>query len=325
MAAAAMATMAACSTGGDTFTIEGRFLNMNQGEIYVYSTDGLTDGLDTITVNGGRFALSLPCHRKGTLVMVFPNFSEQPVFAEPGKSVDVKADASHLKEMTTKGTKDNELMNDFRQATLSAAPPETAKKAEMFIADHPESEVAVYLLRKYFMQSGNTEYLRKAQRLIAAVGKAQPENGAVARMKADLKTLLAAPTGGRLPAFTAQSVDGKAAGSQQLRGKTAIILAWASWNYNSENMARRVNTILKEHPGSVAAIGVSIDASPEDCRRAIERDQLGFPTVCDGQLFDSPLLKKLGLGAAADNIIIGPDGKIMARGVGVDQLENYLK
>lgn len=320
-----MATAAACSSGGDTFTIEGRFLNMNQGEIYVYSADGLTDGLDTITVNGGRFALSLPCHRKGTLVMVFPNFSEQPVFAEPGKSVDVKADASHLKEMTTKGTKDNELMNDFRQAILSASPPETLKKAEMFIADHPDSEVAIYLLRKYFIQSGKPEYLKKAQALLASVSQAQPGNGAAARMRSDLKTLLAAPAGGKLPPFTAQAADGKAISSQQLRGKTAIILAWASWNYESENIARRVNTLLQEHPGSLAAIGISIDASPEECRKAIERDQLRYPTACDGQLFDSPLLKKLGLGAAADNIIIGTDGRIVARGVSADQLENYLK
>lgn len=325
MAAAGMAAIAACSPGGDTFTIEGRFLNMNQGEIYVYSTDGLTDGLDTISVNGGRFAITLPCHRKGTLVMVFPNFSEQPIFAEPGKSVDVKADASHLKEMTTKGTKDNELMNDFRQAILSASPPETVKTAEMFIADHPDSEAAVYLLRKYFMQSGNTEYLRKAKTLLAAVDKAQQDNGAVARMKNDLKLMLAATTGGKLPAFSAKTTDGKTIGSQQLKGKTAIILAWASWNYESENMARRVNTLLQEHPGSLAAIGISIDASPEDCRKAIERDQLGYPTVCDGQLFDSPLMKKLGLGAAADNIIIGSDGRILARGVRADQLENYLK
>ena len=325
LAATGIAAMAACSSGGDTFTIEGRFLNMNQGEIYVYSTDGLTDGLDTISVNGGRFAITLPCHRKGTLVMVFPNFSEQPIFAEPGKSVDVKADASHLKEMTTKGTKDNELMNDFRQAILSASPPETVKTAEMFIADHPDSEAAIYLLRKYFMQSGNAEYLRKAKTLLAAVDKAQPDNGAVARMKGDLKLMLAATTGGKLPAFSAKTTDGKTFGSQQLKGKRAIIFAWASWNYESENMARRINTIVGESQGRIAALGISIDASAADCKAAIERNQLKYPSACDGQLFESPILRALGMRAAADNIILRSDGTIEARGVAADQLENYLK
>lgn len=324
LATAGIVLMAACSSDGDTFTIEGRFLNMNQGEIYVYSTDGLTDGLDTITVNGGRFGITLPCKHKGTLVMVFPNFSEQPVFAEPGKSVDVKADASHLKEMTTKGTKDNELMNDFRQATLSASPPEIVKTAEMFIADHPESQVAVYLMRKYLMQSGKTEYLRKAKTLLADISKAQEGNRAVARMKGDLQLLLAASEGSKLPQLTAQAIDGRTVGSQQLRGKTAIVFAWASWSYNSENMARRVNTILQDHPG-VAAIAISLDASAADCKEAIERDQLRYPTVCDGQLFESPLVRKLGIRAVPDNIILRPDGTIAARGVAVDDLEKYLK
>ena len=71
----------ACSGRKGYFTIEGRFLNMNQGELYVYSNDGLTNGIDTIKVNGGRFSLDIPCKRKGTLMIVFPNFSEQPVFA----------------------------------------------------------------------------------------------------------------------------------------------------------------------------------------------------------------------------------------------------
>ena len=49
-------------------------------------------------------------------MLVFPNFSEQPIFAKPGETVDIKADTSHLKELEATGTKDNELMNDFRKA-----------------------------------------------------------------------------------------------------------------------------------------------------------------------------------------------------------------
>ena len=54
----------------------------------------------------------MECQKEMTLMIVFPNFTEQPVFAAPGKSVDIKGDASHLKggcdaqggeECTTKG------------------------------------------------------------------------------------------------------------------------------------------------------------------------------------------------------------------------------
>ena len=59
--------------------------------------------MDTIKVQGGRFSFEKPCKENYTIMIVFPNFSEQPIFAESGKSVDIKADASHLKEMEVKG------------------------------------------------------------------------------------------------------------------------------------------------------------------------------------------------------------------------------
>ena len=99
-------TLTACGVSSNRFQLEGRFLHMDQGEFYVYSPDGGIEGVDTIKVIDGRFTYEAPCKDKFTLMIVFPNFSEQPVFAEPGKSVDIKADASHLKELTVKGSKD---------------------------------------------------------------------------------------------------------------------------------------------------------------------------------------------------------------------------
>ena len=116
-----------CSTDGRHFRIEGKFLNINLGEFYVYSPDGGVDGVDTIKLNGGRFAYEVPCRTPATLVMVYPNFSEQPIFAQPGKTVSVRGDASHLKEVQVKGTKDNEWMTAFREQIANASPPEIAK------------------------------------------------------------------------------------------------------------------------------------------------------------------------------------------------------
>ena len=145
--------LTACGSGNGQFKLDGRFLHFNQGELYVYTYDGSIAGIDTIKVEGGRFTYEIPCEMPTTLMLVFPNFSEQPVFAEPGKSVSVKADASHLKELKVEGSKENKLMNEFREMILSVSPPEEKRLAEMFIKDHPESAVSVFLLRKYFAMS----------------------------------------------------------------------------------------------------------------------------------------------------------------------------
>ena len=172
------------SCGGKSgyFKLEGRFLHINQGELYVYSSDGGIKGMDTIRIEAGRFAYQTPMERPSTLILVFPNFSQHPVFAEPGGSVDIKADASHLKEMTIRGTDDNDLMSDFRAQIANASPIEEEKAAETFIKDHPGSRVSLYLLQKYFVQVPTIPFTKTLQ-LIATMEKAK-ESDCQARISA---------------------------------------------------------------------------------------------------------------------------------------------
>ena len=164
-------TLASCGTDSRHFKIDGRLLNINQGEFYVYSPDGALPGLDTVKVQAGRFTKEIACDRPTTLMLVFPNFTEQPIFAQPGKTVDVKGDAYHLKELTVEGTKDNKLMNSFRRQTANASPPEALKYARQFILDHPESPVSVWMVRRYFIATPSPDYAA-ARSLIATMLKA---------------------------------------------------------------------------------------------------------------------------------------------------------
>lgn len=77
--------LVSCGTDSKHFKFEGRFLHLNQGEFYLYSEDGAVSGIDTIKVEGGRFAYEMACEAPTTLILVFPNFSRQPIFAEPGR------------------------------------------------------------------------------------------------------------------------------------------------------------------------------------------------------------------------------------------------
>ena len=170
--------MVSCGTDKRHFKIDGRLLNLNQGEFYVYSPDGSLGGVDTIKVQAGRFTYKVECQKEMTLMIVFPNFTEQPVFAAPGKSVDIKGDASHLKEMTVKGTKANELMNQLREQIANASPAEIQKYAKQFVEDHPESIVSMYVVRNFFLQKDNPDFAT-ARLLIDKMIESQPNNNAL--------------------------------------------------------------------------------------------------------------------------------------------------
>lgn len=300
-----------CGTRSGHFKMEGRFLHMNQGELYVYSPDGGIDGLDTIKIEAGRFAYEIPCSKPATLVIIFPNYSVQPIFAESGGSVEVKADASHLKEMEVKGTDDNELMTKFRKQIANSSPPDELKYAIQFIKDHPESTVSVYLLNRYLIQTETPDY-KQAANLLNILLKEQPGNVTLGRLQRQISGLGTLRVGDKLPNFTAKDVNGKLINNATLANQTIIISTWAAWSYESLDFQRALNDAVKA--GKIAALGISVDANPKEVRQALKNDDITFPNVCDGKMLSTPLLKTFGLTTVPDNIVVR-NGKIIERGI----------
>ena len=315
--------LANCGGRSGFFKLEGRFTNMNQGEFYVYSEDGVTDGIDTIKVNGGRFAYEIPCSRASILMLVFPNFSEQPIFAEPGHSVSIKADASHMKEMEVKGTDDNELMTKFRLQIANASPPETVKMAETFIRDHADSPVSAFLLRRYFLFADKPDYA-KIHSLIALMTKEQEKNGFLARMKLQVDTLRLTAVGSALPDFAVTDTKGEAVTRNDLATGIAVINVWASWRYESKEMQRQLKRLARQSGGRLHLLGISIDASKRDCETALKQDTITWHNVCDEQLFDGTLVRQLGFTTVPDNLVM-KDGRIIARGLSSKDLKKKVE
>lgn len=273
-----------CGTDSRHFRIDGRLLHLNQGEFYVYSPDGTINGLDTIKVQAGRFSYEVACDRPMTIMIVFPNFTEQPVFAQPGKSVDLKGDASHLKEMTVKGTKDNELMNKFREMIHNAAPPEMKKCAQLFVQDHPESRVGAYLVDRYFIHDANPD-TKTAVRLVDLMIEKQPDNGYLKRQKRQLTASFVATKGADIPNVLGTTVDGKTIGRVQLtKAPVTVVCALATWKYESMSQFRRLAAYAASQQGRVAVVGVSIDASPSLVRSQLA-SQLGISDSASGLAF----------------------------------------
>lgn len=316
--------LVSCETKSGYFKIDGRFLNLNQGEFYVYSPDGIISGMDTIRVDGGRFTYEIPCGSEGTLMLVFPNYSEQPVFAEPGKTADVNADASHLKEMEVKGTEANKLMTGFRKQISESSPPEIMKYAAQFIKDNPESLVSVYILRRYFIQ-GNTGNLAEAAALADIMVQKQPKNVRLAQLRNSINRMKSTVKGAVIPAFAGTDLDGNLIRNKNIHGKTAVIYTWAIWNYDSQNMMRQLKTIQKEADSKLAVIGISIDADAKECKKFIGRDSIPWPNICEEKLFESPLVRKLGMTTVPDNIVIDPQGRIVAHGLTTEELKKQVK
>ena len=320
----AVLSLMSCGAGSGRFRIEGRFRNLNRGEFYVYSPDGGIRGRDTIKVADGRFAYDIPLETEATFILIFPNFSEQAVFGASGATVKISGDASHLREMEIEGTDDNELMTKFRMRANRLSPPEVTKAAAEFIGENPASPVSLYLVNRYFVQTPQPDY-RQAHRLASAMLKADPDNGRLEMFCRQLDALKASDPGSVLPDFSATDISGKRVGKSVLGGEVNIISAWASWNYTSQNMQRQMKTLKKDYGDRLGLLSICVDARIEDCERCVKYDSIPWPNVCDGRMWDSPLMVKFGMATVPGNLITDRNGKIIARNLNAQQLKEKLE
>ena len=315
--------LVSCGVDGKHFKLEGRFLHLNQGEFYVYSTDGVLDGIDTIKIEGGRFAYEIPCDEEGTLVMVFPNFSEQPVFTQPGKTVEIKADASHLKELEAEGTDNNKLMTVFRKQVSNMSPQQAVDAAEEFVKHNPKSDVSAWLIRKYFILAPKPDYA-KAKQLLDLMIAEQPKNGKLVNLQQQLIGL-AATAGKSLPIFTATDINGnKVTQANLTQSPNAVVFLWASWNYESTDMQRQLKRLKAAKGNGLSVIGVCIDPSKSEMQQYLRQDSISWPTINDGMMFDTKIAKQLGLSQVPANILL-KNGKIVGRNLRMNELKEKIE
>ena len=315
--------LVSCGVDGKHFKLEGRFLHLNQGEFYVYSTDGVLDGIDTIKIDGGRFAYEIPCDEEGTLVIVFPNFSEQPIFTQPGKTVEIKADASHLKELEAEGTDNNKLMTAFRKQVSNMSPQQAVDAAEEFVKHNPKSGVSAWLIRKYFILAPTPDYT-KAKQLIDLMIAEQPKNGKLVNLQQQLIGL-AATAGKSLPIFTATDINGnKVTQANLTQSPNAVVFLWASWNYESTDMQRQLKRLKAAKGNGLSIIGVCIDPSKSEMQQSLRRDSISWPTINDGMMFDTKIAKQLGLSQVPANILL-KNGKIVGHNLRMNELKEKIE
>lgn len=312
-----------CGSDRQTFLLEGTFKGFNQGELYIYGVNG-TYRLDTISVVKGTFRYEVALEEPVTLALVFPNFSELPVFAEPRAEVEIEGDASHLKETKISGTDVNEAMTSFRLKTGKMTPPEVAQAAETFIRENPASPISLYLLNKYITQIPKPDY-KKAIGLINEMRKAQPDESSLKGLAEKMKGLDNLRDGATLPSFTAKDINGKTVNSSDLNATVNIIFTWAKWNYESVNMQRQLSFFQRRYKDKLKIVGICVDADRKGCRKTAEQDSVKWSTICDGKMWEGPLLQQLGLSYIPDNIMTDSKGKIIAHTLRVNELQDKAR
>jgi hypothetical protein len=203
-------------------------------------------------------------------------------------------------------------MTSFRLENSKLTPPEADKAAELFITEHPASAVSLYLLQTHFVQSIEPDY-PKALRLCAILHGAQPANLSITLLHKQLQELCKGQPGTRMPHFAVLDMKGKLRTNKDLQKQLNIVCLVSSWNYDSNDLLHRAQQLQREHKEKVALMAICIDATQSESRIMIRRDTIECPIICNGEMWQSELARKMGLNNLPLAIIADQQGKVLQR------------
>jgi len=133
-------------------------------------------------------------------------------------------------------------------------------------------------------------------------------------------------TGQQAPDLSLPSTEGKPISISSFRGKYVLVDFWASWcNPCRQENPNVVNAYKQFKDKNFTILGVSLDKDKSPWLKAIKDDQLNWTQISDLAYWNSKAVETFKLESIPFNILIDPQGKIIAEGLRGEALEKKLQ
>lgn len=307
-------TLLSCGRSKSQFRLEGEFEHLEQGEFYIYSMDGYSEKPDTIKVNEGKFRYDATIEQPAVFHLLYPNYSEQIIFASPGEEIKITGDARHLKATKVEGSKANEAMTAFRLENQDKNEKDIRQAAASFIEKNPDSPVSTYLFEKYFLldEQASVEETRKH---FQTLKKAQPENHKLLNWEKEVqKKSVNLSKGQLLPDFKLTLANGKKIQASNFQGKYLLLNFWASWENSSTTMLFQIKRLSKTASDQLKIVSVSLDVEKNKKEMVERNDSVTWDSYCDYLAWDSPIVTQFNLPTVPYCLFVGPNQRIICSG-----------
>ncbi len=133
--------------------------------------------------------------------------------------------------------------------------------------------------------------------------------------------------GKQAPEIVLPDVDGKEVRLSSFRGKYVLVDFWASWckpcRLENPNIVKAFN---KYRDKNFTVLGVSLDrqGARDEWLEAIRKDNLDWTQVSDLMYWNSLVVPLYNIDGIPFNVLVDPDGKVIAQGLQGGQLEAKL-
>ncbi len=193
-----------------------------------------------------------------------------------------------------------------------------------YVKANPSSPLAMFALQQY---AGWDIDAAKVEPLFNTLSEGNKNLPSAIEFKANLDIAKKTGIGQFAMNFTQNDTAGVPVSLSSLKGRYLLIDFWASWcgPCRAEN-PNLVKVFDKYKSKGFHILGVSLDRPGQKDRwmKAIYDDQLNWTQVSDLQFWNNEVAKQYGIRAIPQNLLLDPEGRIIAKNIRGEQLETKV-
>ncbi|ARS35053.1 TlpA disulfide reductase family protein [Pontibacter actiniarum] len=359
--ASAAAFLASCqgnktaTNGEDSYTIEGKLNNASEGQVYLFelAKENFVPRDTAALGKDGTFTFEGKVEEPTFYRITMDQQSGLMLVVDEGK-IQVEADAKDINGTAKiEGSEDsrlfqqlNKLVNENRQKQMALEQQfiqaqQQGNDAEMeklrqqylnmqqdvknLIAQHPASVVSAFGTASLIDPVNDFAF---ADSMATLFNQNIPNSKYTAMLNERLQPYRSTAIGQLAPDITLPTPSGETKSLSSLRGKYVLVDFWASWcgpcRKENPNVVKMYNK-YKDKGKGFEIFGVSLDQSEDKWLAAIKKDNLTWPHVSDLKGWESAAAQLYNVTAIPQTVLVDPEGKIIAKGLRGEELENKLE
>lgn len=193
-----------------------------------------------------------------------------------------------------------------------------------YIQNNPKSPIALYVLQQYAGYDINPEQIEP---LFVALPKTTQNSTSGIAFKEQIEMAKKTAIGKYAMDFTQNDTLDHPVSLSSFRGKYVLLDFWASWcgpcRAENPNVVKAFNN-YKDKNFTILSVSLDQPGKKQAWLDAIHKDGMPWTHVSDLKFWDNAVAKQYGIRAIPQNLLIDPEGKIIAKNLRADELQSKL-
>jgi peroxiredoxin len=288
------------------------------------------------SIENGKFVITGQMHEPGFKGLIFGDQPPViPLFLD-NSTIKITGDKNSIDRLTVTGSPSQALFQQYSGAIKpyekifipdaefdSGAVSNVEKISQDFVKKHPDSYVAPLAIIRMFQADLDGV---KAGELYNLLPPAVQVSGLGQYANQQIQESKINPIGSVIKDFSQKDTSGNVVTFASFRGKYVLLDFWASWcrpcRMENPNVVSAFN---KFHDKNFTILSVSLDQAKPAWLDAIKMDGLAWNHVSDLKGWNNEVAALFQIRSIPQNLLIDPDGKIIAKNLRGPVLENKLQ